>query len=153
MNPSSSAGTATDQQPYTAMGGGNEVKVHVRPNAAAAAGSGSGGGSDGSLSGITPVGAHPILSDAVRKHLELPSEDYVWNFAYGSNMNPISLSQRRRIMPVCSVAAVLYNWEMRFNQTGIPAVEPVFASVQPCKDVPGVQVHGVLHKYVLCVCD
>jgi hypothetical protein len=53
--------------------------------------------------------------------------------------------QRRRIAPLCSVAAVLPDWEFRFNQTGIPVVEPVFASVQP-STLPGAQVHGVLHK-------
>ncbi len=69
----------------------------------------------------------------------------MWNFAFGSNMNPIALSQRRKIVPECSIAGVLYGWEMRFNQTGLPAIEPVFASVQECAR-EGAQVHGVLHK-------
>ncbi len=71
----------------------------------------------------------------------------MWNFAYGANLNPISLTKRRKIRPTCSVGGVLPGWELVFNCQGFPAFEPAFANVQK-SDVPHAQVHGVLHQYV-----
>lgn len=67
----------------------------------------------------------------------------IWNFAYGGNMNPRVLSERRRIDPLESVAGVLEDFRLVFNTRGIPWIEPAFANVEPVK---GERVHGVLHR-------
>ncbi len=67
----------------------------------------------------------------------------LWNFAYGGNMNPKVLSERRGIHPLESVAGVLEGYRLAFNARGFPWIEPVFANVEPAE---GENVHGVLHR-------
>jgi hypothetical protein len=69
--------------------------------------------------------------------------EYVYNFAYGSNMYPNVLSGRRRIHPVESIPGVLEGWQLTFDLSGIPGVEPCFGNI---KENPNSEVHGVLHK-------
>lgn len=67
----------------------------------------------------------------------------IWNFAYGGNMNPRVLSERRKITPLESVAGRLEDYRLAFNTRGFPWIEPAFANVE---HDPGACVHGVLHR-------
>jgi hypothetical protein len=67
----------------------------------------------------------------------------IWNFAYGGNMNPRVLSERRKIPPLESVAGCLRDYRLVFNTRGFPWIEPTFANVMHS---PGDCVHGVLHR-------
>lgn len=69
--------------------------------------------------------------------------DYVYNFAYGSNMNPDVLTGRRNIQPLESIPGVLEGWQLTFDLRGIPGVEPCFGNIKENSDS---EVHGVLHK-------
>ena len=71
-----------------------------------------------------------------------PTED-AWNFAYGGNMNPGILLEKRRIYPKESVPALLKDYRLAFNLRGFPFFEPAFANVVP---QAGACVHGVLHR-------
>src|SRR5690349_13937306 len=87
----------------------------------------------------------------------------------GSNMNPISLTQRRKIYPTHSEPGVTFGWEMVFNCRGIPILEPVsrrmYCCVAVCRwslmscltrrqcfsngqrsKLPDAQLHGVAHR-------
>ncbi len=68
---------------------------------------------------------------------------FIWNFAYGGNMSPGVLIERRGIRPAESVAGCLKDYRLVFNTRGFPWLEPVFANVEPA---PGAAVHGVLHR-------
>lgn len=69
--------------------------------------------------------------------------EYVYNFAYGSNMNHAVLTGRRKICPAESIPAVLSGWQLTFDLRGIPAVEPAFGNIKPN---PAAEIHGVAHK-------
>ncbi|CAF1005216.1 unnamed protein product [Rotaria sp. Silwood1] len=69
--------------------------------------------------------------------------DYVYNFAYGSNMLPSVLTGRRKIHPIESISGILEGWQLTFDFRGIPAVEPCFGNI---KENPDAEIHGVLHK-------
>jgi hypothetical protein len=69
--------------------------------------------------------------------------DYVYNFAYGSNMYPNVLTGRRKIHPIESIPGVLEGWQLTFDLRGIPAVEPCFGNI---KENVESEIHGVLHK-------
>ncbi len=70
-------------------------------------------------------------------------EKEIWNFAYGGNMNPGVLIDRRGIRPMESAAGRLEGYRLAFNTRGIPWVEPAFANIA---SAPGKAVHGVLHR-------
>eukprot|EP00898_Chlorokybus_atmophyticus_P003734 jgi/Chlat1/4361/Chrsp29S04610 len=65
--------------------------------------------------------------------------DAVWNFAYGANMNPKTLTGQRRIIPMQSHPASITGLELVFNHRG------GVGNVQPAAD-PRKRVHGVLHQ-------
>lgn len=67
----------------------------------------------------------------------------IWNFAYGGNINPRVLSERRKIEPLESVAGCLEDYRLAFNTRGFLWIEPAFANVE---HAPGACVHGVLHR-------
>lgn len=69
--------------------------------------------------------------------------DYVYNFAYGSNMHPSVLSGRRKIHPKESIPGVLEGWQLTFDLRGVPGVEPCFGNI---KENPNSEIHGVLHQ-------
>jgi hypothetical protein len=77
------------------------------------------------------------ISESMSKH------DGIWNFAYGGNMNPRVLSERRKISPLESVGGCLKDYRLAFNTRGFPWIEPAFANVE---HAPGAFVHGVLHR-------
>ncbi len=80
----------------------------------------------------------------LRKELKkMSSEKEIWNFAYGGNMNPGVLYEKRRIQPLESIAAHLRGFRLAFNLRGLPLFEPAFANVVPSA---GDCVHGVLHR-------
>jgi len=81
------------------------------------------------------------LSDS--KILQLKNRDYIWNFAYGSNMNPSKLAQRAQIKSLESIPGILFDWKLTFNLPGIKFIEPSMANIEPAL---GYQVHGVLIK-------
>jgi len=70
-------------------------------------------------------------------------QEEIWNFAYGGNMDPRVLSERRRIDPLESVAGCLKDYRLAFNTRGFPWIEPAFANVERAS---GACVHGVLHR-------
>jgi hypothetical protein len=70
-------------------------------------------------------------------------EREIWNFAYGGNMNPGVLIDRRGIEPRESTAGRLEGYRLAFTAPGLPWVEPAFANIEPA---PGDAVHGVLHR-------
>lgn len=69
--------------------------------------------------------------------------EYVYNFAYGSNMHPNVLSGRRKIHPLESIPGVLEGWQLTFDLNGVPGIEPCFGNI---KENPDSEIHGVLHK-------
>ena len=69
--------------------------------------------------------------------------DFVYNFAYGSNMYPTVLSGRRKIHPIESIPGILEGWQLTFDLRGLPAVEPCFGNI---KENPQSEVHGILHQ-------
>jgi hypothetical protein len=88
----------------------------------------------------------PIIGDEEPPQKATNKEDYVWVFAFGSNMSSAVLSGRRMIKPVESVAAILPGYRLSFNQPGLPYREPGFATVEPLsQDDPELYVHGVAH--------
>ncbi len=74
---------------------------------------------------------------------DMGKEHGIWNFAYGGNMNPGVLSERRKISPLESVPGRLEDYRLAFNTRGFPWIEPAFANVE---HAPGACVHGVLHR-------
>ena len=84
-------------------------------------------------------------SSASEREPLFPTEypDFVYNFAYGSNMSPRILSGRRKIEPVESIPGVLEGWQLTFDLRGVPGVEPCFGNI---KENPESEIHGVLHK-------
>ena len=42
-------------------------------------------------------------------------EGYVWNFAFGANMNPLSMIKRRKLNPVESVPGKVDNVQLTFD--------------------------------------
>lgn len=75
--------------------------------------------------------------------VSMSGQEGIWNFAYGGNMNPRVLSERRKISPLESVAGCLRDHRLAFNTRGFPWIEPTFANVE---HAPGECVHGVLHR-------
>ena len=69
--------------------------------------------------------------------------DYVYNFAYGSNMEPNVLTGRRKIQPIESIPGVLEGWQLTFDLRGIPGIEPCFGNIRENSEC---EIHGVLHK-------
>ncbi|CAF3026133.1 unnamed protein product [Rotaria socialis] len=69
--------------------------------------------------------------------------EYVYNFAYGSNMHPDTLTRRRKIQPIESIPGILEGWQLTFDLRGIPGVEPCFGNI---KENPDSEIHGILHK-------
>ena len=50
-------------------------------------------------------------------------------FAYGSNMNNIILN-KRSLKPLKSIPGKAKNWQLTFECTGIPFIEPVYGSIK-----------------------
>jgi cation transport regulator ChaC len=69
------------------------------------------------------------------------SQDVVWSFGYGSNMDVKSLQTKKHVNIVDHVCAVLRGWKMSFTLPGPAKVEPAYANV--IKGAPGDEVHGV----------
>ncbi|ORY42235.1 hypothetical protein BCR33DRAFT_718430 [Rhizoclosmatium globosum] len=76
------------------------------------------------------------------------SSNNVWYFAYGSNMNKITM-ERRNFKPQQSHPARLSGYCLSMGLRGLPYIEPAFATVikredlNPPPNVP--DVHGVVH--------
>ena len=64
-------------------------------------------------------------------------------FGYGSNVLPSTMKALRRIEPLNASAAILENYELRFDGSEASRIEPSAAFVTPSK---GRQVHGVLYS-------
>jgi hypothetical protein len=67
----------------------------------------------------------------------------VWNFAFGSNMNPKALVQRRKITPSQSVPGAVKDWKVTFQFKGFPFMEPAFGNIEQS---PGSVAYGVAHE-------
>ena len=73
----------------------------------------------------------------------MPHETELWYFAYGANLDPAILIERRGIVPMASRRAILHGYQLVFDQPGIPWLEPSFANLAP--DEAGA-VHGVAYR-------
>ncbi|GFR44050.1 hypothetical protein Agub_g5210 [Astrephomene gubernaculifera] len=87
--------------------------------------------------GAAPSTSSPTLSQSSIPPVQLPSPlgsshgpDGVWYFAYGSNMNPNTLTGRRKVVPLESWPAVLHGWTLSFRMLGLPYTEPGFATIE-----------------------
>lgn len=69
--------------------------------------------------------------------------DEVTVFSYGSNMNPKTLRDKRRITPSEEFPCVLRGFEMVMGMRGEPAFEPAYATIRPA---PGREAHGVAQR-------
>eukprot|EP00878_Enallax_costatus_P023350 GHUV01024830.1.p1 GENE.GHUV01024830.1~~GHUV01024830.1.p1 ORF type:complete len:165 (-),score=21.19 GHUV01024830.1:290-784(-) len=59
------------------------------------------------------------------------SPNEVWYFAYGSNMNPGTLTGRRMVRPQQSLPCKLPDHMLSFSVLGFPYAEPGFATIVP----------------------
>ena len=75
----------------------------------------------------------------------MPSET-IWSFGYGSNMNVKALEARKKVQVLEHTPAILKDFKMEFNLSGIRHVEPAFSGLA---ESPGSQVHGVAFKMSL----
>lgn len=67
--------------------------------------------------------------------------DDVWNFAFGSNLDPKKRKGRANLKIEETVPGKLKDWRLAFNLRGISWLEPSMAGVEPAL---GEEVHGVL---------
>lgn len=67
----------------------------------------------------------------------------MWYFSYGANMETRILVERRGVPPLLSERAKLESYNLVFEQSGIPFIEPVFATIVPSQCD---SVFGVLHR-------
>lgn len=72
---------------------------------------------------------------------DLTQGNYIWNFAFGSNMHPLKRLQRGQIKIQATIPGILDNWRLVFDLPGLRLLEPAMASISP---EVGHQVHGVL---------
>jgi hypothetical protein len=76
-------------------------------------------------------------------------EEKIWYLSYGSNMNPVVLSERRKVYPIQSLPCTVPGYELNFNYRGVPYFEPSFASIHRIKEFPRknrlIEAHGVIH--------
>lgn len=77
-------------------------------------------------------------------------EGKIWYLSYGSNMNPLVLSNRRRVYPSQSLPCTVPGYELNFYCQGIPYLEPSFASIHSVSDPVfqashSIEAHGVIH--------
>jgi len=77
---------------------------------------------------------------------------YVWNFAYGSNMGSLSLTERRKIYPVESHPAILTGYMLSFNYKSIPFINPASGTVEK-SSTENAACHGVVHKITIAEFD
>ena len=77
------------------------------------------------------------------------STTYYKYYAIGSNMVPTTMTSLRNLSPVSATAAILPNYELRFNIPGNPFIEPSAASAQKegttITSTDESCVHGVLY--------
>eukprot|EP00980_Cylindrotheca_fusiformis_P008205 scaffold1736_cov127-Cylindrotheca_fusiformis.AAC.19 len=73
--------------------------------------------------------------------LAAPPKTYRY-FGYGSNVLVSTMKALRRIEPIDATAAVLPDYELRFDGSEKSRLEPSAAFVRPA---PGKQVHGVMY--------
>jgi hypothetical protein len=64
-------------------------------------------------------------------------------FAYGSNMVASTLTALRQVHPLNASAAILPDYQLRFNLGGMALIDGAAASVSACS---GKQVHGVVYE-------
>ncbi len=84
-----------------------------------------------------------------RRHgqaLDGAPDDEIWYFAFGSNMNPAVLAERRGIRPSEWRAGRLEGYRLRFNLDGRPPGRSAPANIEPD---PGAELWGVLYRMTL----
>lgn len=74
----------------------------------------------------------------------MSSEEFVWNFAHGSNMNSKVLKGRRNLNPKESIPGYVKDYKLAFSLTAAPYFEPGMGSLDPAK---GEEAHGLLMKF------
>jgi len=70
-------------------------------------------------------------------------EDVVNYFAYGSNVGSKTFSSRRNMRPIRVQNGKIRGYRLTFNVTGLPYIEPAFASVTKNE---GEETHGVCYS-------
>ena len=58
-------------------------------------------------------------------------EDCVWYLAYGSNLHPTTLEDKRNVYPKESLPCIAPTYKLVFTCPGLPYLEPCFASIAP----------------------
>lgn len=71
------------------------------------------------------------------------ASETVWSFGYGSNMDVVALEVKKKVKVLEHTPAILKEFKMEFNLSGIHHVEPAFSALT---ESPGSQVHGVAFK-------
>jgi hypothetical protein len=88
------------------------------------------------------------MSDSASEKKDIPSgdnsEEFVWNFAIGSNMNSKILEGRRQLQPAEKVAGLCRDHRLGFPLLAIPYFEPSMAAIVP---QVGSIIHGVLARF------
>jgi hypothetical protein len=69
--------------------------------------------------------------------------EYVYYFAFGSNLDPGVFIVRRKMQPTEFIPGVLPKWQLTFDYGCAPGVEPCFGNV---KENESSEVHGVVYK-------
>ncbi len=60
-----------------------------------------------------------------------PEEELLWYFAFGSNMDPDVLSNRRNVHPKQSQPCKVVGYVLTFSHRGMPYMEPGFGTIEP----------------------
>ena len=73
----------------------------------------------------------------------MSSEEGIWSFGYGSNMDMVALREKKRVEVLEHVPAVLRGFRMTFSFKGVKYVEPGFGGLT---QEEGAEVHGIAFK-------
>jgi hypothetical protein len=71
-----------------------------------------------------------------------PSEEFIWNFAFGSNMSSKVLDGRRNLQPLEKVAGYVKDYRLDYF-SAMPYSEPGMGTIEPAV---GEECHGLLIK-------
>jgi hypothetical protein len=70
-------------------------------------------------------------------------ENYIYYFAFGSNLEPGVFVTRRKMNPVEIICGVLPKWQLIFDYAGLPGIEPCFGNIKANELA---EVHGIIYK-------
>jgi hypothetical protein len=77
-------------------------------------------------------------------------ENYIYYFAFGSNLEPGVFITRRMMNPVEVIRGVLPKWQLIFDYAGLPGIEPCFGNIKANELA---EVHGIIYKITMTEFD